>query len=52
MLTGRPPKPPGLSKQQVNRRRAITVDRVSRVLFPATFLMLNVTYWVLNVEHL
>ncbi|XP_043230924.1 glycine receptor subunit alpha-2-like [Amphibalanus amphitrite] len=52
MLTGRPPKPPGLSKQQVNRRRAIIVDRVSRVLFPATFLMLNVTYWLVNVDNL
>ncbi|XP_037070075.1 glycine receptor subunit alpha-4-like [Pollicipes pollicipes] len=52
MLTGRPPKPPGLSKHQVCRRRAITVDRVSRVLFPATFLLLNATYWVVVLDHL
>lgn len=34
------------SQHQIRRRRAINVDRVSRFLFPTTFLLLNATYWI------
>jgi len=29
-----------------NRERAICIDRVSRVLFPSTFILLNIIYWL------
>jgi histamine-gated chloride channel len=45
-----PPKPavlPRLTQQQARLRRAIYVDRTSRVLFPAMFASLNVIYWTM-----
>lgn len=34
-----------LNLQQLRRSRAITVDRVSRSLFPLSFTILNIAYW-------
>jgi histamine-gated chloride channel len=45
-----PPKPavlPQLTVQQARLRRAIYVDRTSRVLFPAMFASLNFIYWIM-----
>lgn len=28
------------------RERAICIDRVSRVIFPSTFILLNIIYWL------
>ncbi|XP_050730197.1 glycine receptor subunit alpha-4-like [Eriocheir sinensis] len=43
-----PPPPLGPVKKQNHRRRrerAILIDRVSRILFPTSFTVLNVIYW-------
>nr|AOG14384.1 histamine receptor type 1 [Cancer borealis] len=43
-----PPPPLGPAKKQNHRRRrerAILIDRVSRILFPTSFTVLNVIYW-------
>ena len=34
------------------RERAICIDRVSRVLFPSTFILLNIIYWLIFSEIL
>ncbi|ODM97183.1 Glycine receptor subunit alpha-2, partial [Orchesella cincta] len=34
------------------RRRALAVDRFSRVAFPATFTMLNLIYWITFAEYI
>ncbi|XP_035220877.1 glycine receptor subunit alpha-2-like isoform X1 [Stegodyphus dumicola] len=43
------PKLPGLSPAQRRRRRAIMIDRASRVFFPLSFIILNISYWVYYV---
>ncbi|XP_054721409.1 glycine receptor subunit alpha-4-like [Uloborus diversus] len=43
------PKLPGLSPAQRRRRRAIMIDRMSRIFFPLSFVILNVSYWVYYV---
>jgi len=47
----RPPLRPGRMKDskeimKKRRERAICIDRVSRVLFPSTFVLLNIIYWL------
>ena len=32
------------------RERAICIDRVSRVIFPSTFILLNIIYWLIFSE--
>ncbi len=32
------------------RERAICIDRVSRVIFPSTFILLNIIYWLVFSE--
>ena len=34
------------------REKAICIDRVSRVLFPSTFILLNIIYWLVFSEIL
>ncbi len=34
------------------REQAICIDRVSRVLFPSTFILLNIIYWLVFSEIL
>nr|XP_040579804.1 glycine receptor subunit alpha-4-like [Lepeophtheirus salmonis] len=34
------------------RERAICIDRVSRVIFPSTFILLNIVYWLIFSEIL
>merc|ERR1719278_275079 len=34
------------------RERAICIDRVSRVIFPSTFILLNIIYWLVFSEIL
>ena len=34
------------------RERAICIDRVSRVIFPSTFILLNIIYWLIFSEIL
>jgi hypothetical protein len=34
------------------RERAICIDRVSRVIFPSTFILLNIVYWLVFSEIL
>ncbi|XP_020717523.1 glycine receptor subunit alpha-4 isoform X1 [Ceratitis capitata] len=46
-----PPKPK-LTPQQERLKRAIYIDRTSRVLFPALFASLNGIYWVIFYEYL
>jgi len=46
MLMGQPPRPPGPTPAQRARMKAVQVDRVSRVLFPGLFALLNGTYWL------
>lgn len=43
------PKLPGLSPAQKRRRRAIMIDRASRLFFPLSFVILNISYWVYYV---
>ncbi|XP_067614274.1 glycine receptor subunit alpha-4 [Eurosta solidaginis] len=46
-----PPKPK-LTPQQERLKRAIYIDRTSRVLFPALFAGLNSIYWIVFYEYL
>lgn len=34
------------------RERAICIDRVSRVIFPSTFILLNIIYWLVFSEFM
>ncbi|CAL1267150.1 unnamed protein product [Larinioides sclopetarius] len=43
------PKLPGLTPVQKRRKKAIKIDRVSRILFPLSFVILNISYWVYYV---
>lgn len=57
LLSGRSQKsvnapPPGLTPAQKMRLRALNIDRVSRVFFPALFALLNVTYWIMFAEYI
>ena len=57
-------KPGGPNKSKANkkndpkeimkkrRERAICIDRVSRVIFPSTFILLNIIYWLVFSEIL
>lgn len=50
-----PPPPeekPKLTPQQERLKRAIYIDRTARVLFPALFAFLNITYWIVFYEYL
>ncbi|CAG9805546.1 unnamed protein product [Chironomus riparius] len=54
-----PPAPPApargatkLTPAQVRLRRAIHVDKFSRVAFPLTFTLLNCTYWYMFYEYI
>ncbi|XP_037785104.1 gamma-aminobutyric acid receptor subunit alpha-3-like [Penaeus monodon] len=46
-----PPPPPPIGNVKANqghtrrREKAILIDRVSRILFPMSFTVLNVIYW-------
>ncbi|KAM7361453.1 glycine receptor ora transientless isoform 1-T2 [Cochliomyia hominivorax] len=46
-----PPKPK-LTPQQERLKRAIYIDRTSRVAFPALFATLNAIYWIIFYEYL
>lgn len=46
-----PPKPK-LTPQQERLKRAIYIDRTSRVLFPALFASLNMIYWAVFYKYL
>lgn len=46
-----PPKPK-LTPQQERLKRAIYIDRTSRVAFPALFASLNAIYWIVFYEYL
>ncbi|GFU03889.1 glycine receptor subunit alpha-3 [Nephila pilipes] len=43
------PKLPGLTPVQKRRKKAINIDRTSRILFPLSFIILNISYWVYYV---
>ncbi|GFR15311.1 glycine receptor subunit alpha-3 [Trichonephila clavata] len=43
------PKLPGLTPVQKRRKKAIKIDRTSRILFPLSFIILNISYWVYYV---
>ena len=51
-----PPEPEApkqaLTPAQERLRRAIYIDRTSRVLFPALFASLNGIYWIVFYEYL
>lgn len=48
-----PPRPiPKLTPAQMRLRRAIYVDKFSRIAFPLTFTMLNCTYWYMFYEYI
>lgn len=51
-LLGEPPKPAGPSPAQLRRARALMVDRMSRYIFPVSFTMLNIIYWISFREYL
>ena len=34
------------------RERAICIDQVSRVIFPSTFIILNIIYWLVFSEFM
>lgn len=46
------PEKPKLTPQQQRLKRAIYIDRTSRVLFPALFATLNGIYWAVFYEYL
>ena len=33
------------------REKAVLVDRISRWLFPTSFILLNIVYWALFGDH-
>ena len=37
---------PDIQTMKRRRERAICLDKVSRVMFPSTFILLNVIYWL------
>ncbi|KAF8791117.1 glycine receptor subunit alpha-3-like [Argiope bruennichi] len=43
------PKLAGLTPVQKRRKKAIKIDRFSRILFPLSFIILNISYWVYYV---
>ncbi|KAG5681491.1 hypothetical protein PVAND_010921 [Polypedilum vanderplanki] len=48
-----PPRPqPKFTPAQIRLRRAIHVDKFSRVAFPLTFTLLNCTYWIMFYEYI
>ncbi|XP_042902990.1 glycine receptor subunit alpha-2 [Parasteatoda tepidariorum] len=47
---GRPKLTSTLYRHSVHRRRAILVDKVSRVIFPLSFVILNTIYWSFYLE--
>lgn len=52
-----PPAPPRpvqgkLTPAQIRLRRAINVDKFSRIGFPLIFTVLNCTYWIIFYEYL
>lgn len=49
-----PPRPclPKLTPAQMRLRRAVHVDKFSRVGFPLTFAILNCTYWYMFYEYI
>uniref|UniRef100_A0A1B0DHN4 Neurotransmitter-gated ion-channel transmembrane domain-containing protein n=1 Tax=Phlebotomus papatasi TaxID=29031 RepID=A0A1B0DHN4_PHLPP len=46
------PEPVKLTPAQIRLRRAINIDRFSRVFFPFLFTVLNCTYWYMFYEYL
>ncbi|CAM1306312.1 Uncharacterised protein r2_g1606 [Pycnogonum litorale] len=44
------PKSALQSRLLLCRRRAILVDKVSRFMFPASFMLLNLVYWTIHLE--
>ncbi|CRK98864.1 CLUMA_CG011991, isoform A [Clunio marinus] len=55
-LSDIPPAPPRpvskITPAQIRLRRAIHVDKFSRVAFPLTFALLNCTYWYMFYEYI
>jgi hypothetical protein len=54
-----PPPPPPQSKPAASncvnaerRRRALAVDKFSRVGFPLSFTLLNILYWIIFAKYL
>jgi hypothetical protein len=47
-----PPAIPKLTPAQIRLRRAVHVDKFSRVGFPLTFAILNCTYWYMFYEYI
>jgi hypothetical protein len=47
---GKKKEPKEIMKKR--RERAICIDRVSRVIFPSTFILLNIIYWLVFSEIL
>lgn len=43
---------PKLTPAQMRLKRAINIDRFSRVFFPFLFTLLNVTYWIMFYEYI
>ena len=37
---------PDIQTMKRRRERAICLDKVSRVMFPSTFILLNIIYWL------
>jgi len=49
---GGPKRPDAKEIMKKRRERAICIDRVSRVIFPSTFILLNIIYWLVFSEIL
>jgi hypothetical protein len=47
-----PKRPDAKEIMKKRRERAICIDRVSRVIFPSTFILLNIIYWLVFSEIL
>ncbi|XP_021708175.1 glycine receptor subunit alpha-3 [Aedes aegypti] len=43
---------PKLTPAQIRLRRAINIDRFSRVFFPLLFTLLNTAYWIMFYEYI
>ncbi|XP_053671307.1 uncharacterized protein LOC128721566 [Anopheles nili] len=43
---------PKLTPAQMRLKRAINIDRFSRIFFPFLFTLLNVTYWIMFYEYI
>lgn len=48
----KPPEAPKLTPAQQRLKRAINIDRSSRVVFPCIFAILNMTYWIIFWEYI